>query len=1086
MKNPLRKRYKRELKSEFGKYAIIFLFMTLFIGIVSGFLITDNSVKKSYDDGFAKYNIEDGHIAFKTKPQKSLLDEIAKANKLTFYEMYYKNESIDNTTIHLRIYPDREIVNTECIMSGEMPTYENEIALDRMFAENNDIKIGDSISVKGVKYTVTALIALPDYSSLFENNSDMMFDAINFGVGITTKSGFEKINNAHLSYNYAWKYNESITDEADENARSEAFIESLEDIIKEYDETIIQQQVDEIYIKGKDCAEKLEKQFETASKDIEAKLKNAGEKAGKKAISDLTSEEMLDVICKKSGKTQEEIFGKVVTDLNIDLLKLTKIDVPSVGSEELMSSFLKTTGMTEKQLFTLAIKVADLTPIEKAEVLLASDKLGTICSKSGMSEAELFSKVIDAAGINLTEIMKTSASDIKDVDMNEIINLTGKTPEQLMSAVMKAAGVTENEVAEDLLNKALEKKGTTILALTAKELGTTEKALNEMMTAFEEAETLTADIDDFSDVPKIDLDEIESKDDFDSGIDFSFDKIYEILDKVSATGIYDVSEIKATVDRMKGITDFTPDEKNFAEVTDYCPRYLNQAICFTGEDMGGDKAMITLFMYIVIIILAFVFAVTTSNTIQKEAGVIGTLRASGYGKGELIRHYLVMPIAVTLAGATLGNILGYTVFESFFIKVYFNSYSLCTYETLLNADAFLTTTVVPIIIMIVINLLLLTLKMRTPPLNFLRGETTQKKKKHTVRLSNKSSFMNRYRTRILLQNIPSYLILFFGIFFGGAICIFGSMFGPLCEDYKNLVTQEQICNYQYVLNEEKEINDPNAEKFCIESLDTMVEEYITDSVTIYGVENSGKYVKQDIPDGQVLISNGIAEKFKLGKGDELTLKEKYSNKTYTFKIAGIYEYSGVLSVFMPRDNFNSTFDESQEHFSGYFSNRELTQLSSDDIAMSVTSQDLTKMATQLEQSMGEMMSIFKVFGIVIFVLLMFLLTKQIIDKNSQSISMAKILGFSDREIGGLYLAITSVVVFASLLLSIPLIDAALHWAFTDYLYVIMSGYIPYIISNSCYVFMIIAGTVSYILVCLLMIFKIRKVQKGEVLKNQML
>lgn len=209
---------------------------------------------------------------------------------------------------------------------------------------------------------------------------------------------------------------------------------------------------------------------------------------------------------------------------------------------------------------------------------------------------------------------------------------------------------------------------------------------------------------------------------------------------------------------------------------------------------------------------------------------------------------------------------------------------------------------------------------------------------------NKSSFMNRYRTRILLQNIPSYLILFFGIFFGGAICIFGSMFGPLCEDYKNLVTQEQICNYQYVLNEEKEINDPNAEKFCIESLDTMVEEYITDSVTIYGVENSGKYVKQDIPDGQVLISNGIAEKFKLGKGDELTLKEKYSNKTYTFKIAGIYEYSGVLSVFMPRDNFNSTFDESQEHFSGYFSNRELTQLSSDDIAMSVTSQDLTKMA----------------------------------------------------------------------------------------------------------------------------------------------
>ena len=83
-------------------------------------------------------------------------------------------------------------------------------------------------------------------------------------------------------------------------------------------------------------------------------------------------------------------------------------------------------------------------------------------------------------------------------------------------------------------------------------------------------------------------------------------------------------------------------------VTNYIPQYTNQANQFTGDDIKGDNAGITVFLYIVVLIIAFVFAITTSNTISKEANVIGTLRASGYTKGELIRHYLTMPLLVML------------------------------------------------------------------------------------------------------------------------------------------------------------------------------------------------------------------------------------------------------------------------------------------------------------------------------------------------------------------------------------------------------------------------------------------------------
>ena len=71
--------------------------------------------------------------------------------------------------------------------------------------------------------------------------------------------------------------------------------------------------------------------------------------------------------------------------------------------------------------------------------------------------------------------------------------------------------------------------------------------------------------------------------------------------------------------------------------------------------------MVVMLLYIVIVIMAFVFGITISNTIRKEAGVIGTLRASGYTRRELILHYMTLPVLVTLIGALIGNILGYTV-----------------------------------------------------------------------------------------------------------------------------------------------------------------------------------------------------------------------------------------------------------------------------------------------------------------------------------------------------------------------------------------------------------------------------------------
>ncbi|MBO5509100.1 MAG: FtsX-like permease family protein, partial [Lachnospiraceae bacterium] len=98
-------------------------------------------------------------------------------------------------------------------------------------------------------------------------------------------------------------------------------------------------------------------------------------------------------------------------------------------------------------------------------------------------------------------------------------------------------------------------------------------------------------------------------------------------------------------------------------------------------------------------------------------------------------------------------------------------------------------------------------------------------------------------------------------------------------------------------------------------------------------------------------------------------------------------------------------------------------------------------------------------------------------------SMVKILGFKNSEIGGLYIVATSIVVIISLVISAPVTNALLKLIFTKYIYTMMTGYIPFIISDSCYIYTILLGIACYTVVALLQLVKINRIPKSDALKN---
>lgn len=905
MKNPLKKRFLRELKSDFGKYLVIALFMISLIGAVSGYLVAATSIETSFYDGWEKYNIEDGHITFSKEIDKEDLEKIEKKANIKFYDLHFMEEDIDDKGTTLRIFKDRTEINDECLMEGEMPAKEGEIAVDRIFAKNNNLSIGDAVTLNGKQVKITGIVALVDFNCLFENNNDMMLNGITFGVGVMSEAGYDAIESKKTFVNYAWKYDKAPKDDIEEDKMSEDVLDALEDVVKDYDEKVIQAEVDALYKDANDLSDKLSDEFENASESI-----------------------------------------------------------------------------------------AD------------------------------------------------------------------QTEEATIKVMMSQGGVSEDAVA--------------------KELGTTVDALNDFTDAVKDLENDMDDMGVESEAPKINLDEDEE---YENDMEFSLDPIRDVVDKLDATGLYDCKKLYEILDDLQAVTEYEIDETLLLEVDSYVPKYQNKAVTFCMDDMSSDKPTFIIFDYLVTIILAFVFAVTISSTIQKEAGVIGTLRASGYSKGEMIRHYLFMPTLVTLIAAVIGNILGYTCFVNWMKGIFYSNFSLATYESFFNLEAFIDTTVVPIVLMVLINFFMLTSKLQLSPIRFLRRDLTKKKKRRAMLLNKKIPFMTRFRLRILFQNISGYITLTIGIFFGGMIAIFGFMFGPLLEDYADLIIKEKICDYQYVLMEQVETDDEDAEKYCINSLETTIERYMKEEISIYGIEENSIYIKKNIPEGKVLVSEGVLEKYKLSKGDTFTLKDPYSDKTYDFVIEDSYPYSAALSIFMNRDEYNEMFGEKEDYYSGYFSNEEIDDIESDKIATVITQTDLTKVSDQMQSSMGSFVSVFKYFGTIMLILLMYLMTKQIIEKNMQSIAMTKILGFKDGEIAKLYLIMSGIVVIFALVITAPLTDLALRWIFNNFLYTEITGYLPYIISNSCYVKTIAIGIACFVGVSACMFYKISKIEKSEALKN---
>lgn len=247
---PLAKRLPRELRRNIGKYLGIFLLMCGSIALTSGFLLAAHSIGCLIDGMRDDYTIEDGRVTTSFEATGEQLKAAEDAAEDVGGVTLYKNFSIDaiikkasgddGTKRTLRTYAHRTKVDIASYCEGRQPKADDEVAIDRVFATNNDLAVGDRIELEGRTYTICGIMTQPDSQALFLNNSDFTVNTITYGVAEVTDAGFAALEDAGgaPAYTYSFTFNDRDLSTADRTDAEQDMVEALADADARVDDLI--------------------------------------------------------------------------------------------------------------------------------------------------------------------------------------------------------------------------------------------------------------------------------------------------------------------------------------------------------------------------------------------------------------------------------------------------------------------------------------------------------------------------------------------------------------------------------------------------------------------------------------------------------------------------------------------------------------------------------------------------------------------------------------------------------------------------------------------------------------------------------
>lgn len=486
---------------------------------------------------------------------------------------------------------------------------------------------------------------------------------------------------------------------------------------------------------------------------------------------------------------------------------------------------------------------------------------------------------------------------------------------------------------------------------------------------------------------------------------------------------------------------------------------------------------------ILLILISYVLSVFVVHSIDQESAVIGALYALGVKRKNLMAHYVTLPTVITFVSGLIGTLLGYSSLGvPIQMQDCYNYYSLPDLDVIYMPYLFIYGIVVPPVISIIVNSLVIRKRLSKPVLTMIRNEQKVGNGKD-IKLGN-MSFMNLFKIRQMLRESRTGFTVVFGMFVSLLLAMMSLEIYTYCanvnRDYVNDTKYEYMYTYKYPT---EEVPEGGYEAYA-KTLKKKIYGYNFD-ITVMGLTENNPFFDVNLSDSssKVAISSSIAYKYGLDVGDTLTLKDDEADKIYAFEISSVAQYAPSFMVFMPYDKALELFDEPEDYFNVVFSDHAL-DVETGRLYATTTKTDVKKAAGIFSDIMQGMILTIGGVSVLIFIVVMYLMMKVMIDRSSFNIALIKIFGYRNKEVKKMYLDGNFYIITIGALISIPLtkwiMDMAYEPAFVPNIACGIDKSFPFWMYLA-----IFAGIlILYFIINHLLIRRIRKMVPAEVLKNR--
>lgn len=209
MNKVLRKRIPRDLKNSLLRNLALFVMIVLGMYLVISMIGGAETIIAGTEQNCRDKNCEDGEFTVFLPLTDEQIAELDKAGAEVEAKFSMDIESGKNKI--LRVMKNRTDINLMTLDDGELADKAGEVTLEKRYCEENNIKIGDKITLADTELTVTGIGSVPDYDMPVKNISDASAESSGFGLAFVSGDQYDAILSAggqkaeDLSYSYVLK-----------------------------------------------------------------------------------------------------------------------------------------------------------------------------------------------------------------------------------------------------------------------------------------------------------------------------------------------------------------------------------------------------------------------------------------------------------------------------------------------------------------------------------------------------------------------------------------------------------------------------------------------------------------------------------------------------------------------------------------------------------------------------------------------------------------------------------------------------------------------------------------------------------------